>query len=188
MRECVYHKFTNNLIPIHTPKVLIWVFCGLKISNRAIVRFGHKLPVFNLIPGSLGWIFFFFFSSSVDRGSGQSRQRRVSINEDTEAFRVEEAGIAGVQGVCERAWEAEDELQIWIGASRCWTQEVILRSLVSVLPAEPLEAFQKFSLLLFFWSKRHNYKYLCFRNITHQVFWRITRFPWVFVLVIFTLS
>lgn len=67
----------------------------------------------------VGFFFFFFFSSSVDRGSGQSRQRRVSINEDTEAFRVEEAGIAGVQGVCERAWEAEDELQIWIGASRC---------------------------------------------------------------------
>lgn len=39
-------------------------------------------------------------------------------------FRTEEAGMAGVQAVCKRAWEAEDELHIWIGASQCWTQEV----------------------------------------------------------------
>lgn len=45
---------------------------------------------------------FFFSPSGVDGGSGQSRQRRVSINEDSEAFLVEDAGVAAARGVRER--------------------------------------------------------------------------------------
>lgn len=56
---------------------------ALKISKKLVlIRFGHKLLIFDLIPRSLGWT---FLSPSVDMGSGQSRQRRVSINEETEA-------------------------------------------------------------------------------------------------------
>lgn len=52
---------------------------------------------------------------SLDRR--ESALMRTRKHEDL--FRTEEAGMAGVQAVCKRAWEAEDELHIWIGASQC---------------------------------------------------------------------
>lgn len=146
---------------------------ALKISKKLVlIRFGHKLLIFDLIPRSLGWT---FLSPSVDMGSGQSRQRRVSINEEMEAWKFISfwggwngwsSGDGKQKTSCESGLEpasaesAQREAWFPFALQSYW---------------KPLKNYY---CCYFFSSKRYSYKHMCFRNITCQFLWRIPEFPW----------